>query len=178
MRTASQNKNKESNRNKGMNKRDAARINKQEQRDFDTTKKILQKLYHNHNTTFKKMPEFSPSDMRYSVECKSGNTYLYNVEIKSRNQDMNRYNTLPLKVSKYQRLVADTKDGERLLYIVLLNDVEYFIFDLDSVDFTTIEKRKWKIQLQEYNEGGSDYIEVPTYFIPAELAVNNGLIYK
>ncbi len=91
---------------------------------------------------------------------------------------MNRYNTLPLKVSKYQRLVADTKDGERLLYVVLLNDYQYFIFDLDRVDFTTIEKRKWKIQLQEFNEGGSDYIEVPTYFIPAKLAVNNGLIYK
>ena len=162
----------------GQNQRDNERIRKQEEHDFNTTKMILERIYNNYTPTFTPTPEFSPSDMRYTVEGKSGNTYFYNVEIKSRNQDMEKWHTLPLKEAKYQRLIQDTKEGEKLLYVALVNDYEYYIFSLSNIDFSKIEKRNWKIKVQEYNVGGSDYIEVPTYFIPTELAVNNGLIYN
>lgn len=158
------------------NTRDDERIRKQELQDYEDTKTILTDIFSDYTTTFTQMPEFSHSDMR--MEVVGHQPHLYNVEIKTRNQDMTKYQTLPLKEAKLQRLVADTKEDEKLIYVVLVNGTEYFIFDLDNIDFNTVEKRNWRIKKQEYNIGGSKYINVPTYFIPIHLAVNNGLINK
>lgn len=158
------------------NKRDAERIRMQEQMDFNTTVTIFQDIFSEYETTFTQMPEFSPSDMR--MEVKGHQPHLYNVEIKTRNQDMNKYHTFLLKEAKYNRLIQDTKDGEKLLYIVLVNDSEYYIFDLDSIDISTIPKKEITIQAQEYNVGGSTYVTVPAYVFPIALAVNNGKIKK
>lgn len=154
------------------NNRDTERIRKQEDIDYNTTKSILSNIFNRWNTSFTQTPEFSPSDMRFQVQ-KDNSSFKYNVEIKTRNQDMNRYKTLPLKMSKYCRLLADTKHDEKLIYVVLVNGEEYYIFDLDKVDLNQCEFKNWKIQKQEYNVNGSAYEEVPAMFIPI-----NQIIFK
>lgn len=158
------------------NTRDTKRIRKQELQDYEDTKSILTDIFSDYTTTFTQMPEFSHSDMR--MEVVGHQPHLYNVEIKTRNQDMDKYQTIPLKEDKLQRLIDDTKEDEKLIYVVLVNNTEYYIFDLDQIDFSKVEKRNWRIKKQEYNIGKDEYITVPTYFIPIELSVNNGLIKK
>lgn len=146
-------------------KRDAERIRIQENKDFENTKDIINELFKRWETSFTQMPEFSASDMRFKVQ-KDDISYKYNVEIKTRTQDMEKYPQLALKVKKYCRLKEDTLDDEKLLYFVLVNHNEYFVFDLKKLDLNKCDIRNWKIKAQEYNVSGSHYVEEPTIFIP------------
>lgn len=156
--------------------RDAQRIMEQENKDYIQTRQIMTILFGNWTTTFQQMDEFSPSDMRFTA-TRGERERKYNVEIKSRNQDMTKYDTLPLTQRKLQRLRKDTAFDERLIFVVLVNESEYFIYDLYMLDFNEIELRDWHVKKQEYNINGSDYEDVPTYFIPTDKAVKHGYYY-
>ncbi len=156
--------------------RDHKRVNEQENKDYVYTVNLLTDLFNNYETTFTQMPEFHPTDVRLKVV--GHQPHKYNIEVKTRNQDMDKYHTIPLKEAKLNGMINDTKEDEKLLYIVFVNDYQYFIFDIDNIDFNKVEKRNWRIKKQEYNIGKDEYITVPTYFIPIELSVNNGLIKK
>lgn len=158
----------------GRGKRDTERIRMQEEKDYNITKDIMETLWCDWTTSFTPMPEFSPSDMRFTAKKDGKLDRHFNVEIKSRNQDMSKYDSFPLTARKLKRLKKDTQPDERLIYVVLLNDSEYFIYDLYMVDWDDVELRDWRIRKQEYTIDGSDYEVTPTYFIPSYQAIKHG----
>lgn len=96
----------------------------------------------------------------------------FNVEIKERfkNDDqLKKYPHAELKVDKLERMKSVTPDGTRLLYMVLLNNKTCYLFNLSNLDWSRVEKRNWRIKRTQFNPY-SDYVTVPTYFIPYDMA--------
>lgn len=112
-------------------------------------------------------------DLRCSVINLNDRFIPFNVEIKERiksEQQLAKYPNAELKVAKYNRMRNATKKGTRLLYMVLLNNETCLVFNLDNLDWSKVEKRNWRIK-QTQMDVNSPYIEVPTYFIPYNLAI-------
>lgn len=152
------------------------RIIPQEDTDYQKTQRIINTIIP-YDITFTQTDLFDPSDMRFEYTTAKGDTKKYNVEIKTRNLDMTKYDDLPLKCSKYCDLVDDTKDDEKLLYVVLVNDDQYFIYDLDHIDWNQVTCRNWWIYDKEYNpDGHRKKVKTPTFFFPLSLACTNGMI--
>ena len=174
-----------------MNTIDEVRMKKQENKDFTNAVRVFNKILGSKKYTakFNQMPLGSASDMRFNAD----NRY-FNVEIKERNQDMDKYPQLPLKLTKFKRLIEDTKEYEKLLYIVLVNNEEYYIYDLENIDFsetTHVEYdpenidfsnlvfTDWTIKKVQYSVEEDDKVEyetVPTFFIPISYACASGKI--
>lgn len=158
-----------------MNKIDDLKMSEKEEKDYQTAKRIFSKLFKNYNIQFQQMPIGSVSDMRFSFIMKNGDVAKYNVEIKSRNQCLEDYDTLPLTVQKYANLKDNTEEWEKLIYISLVNDEEYYIFDLKNIDWNKVDCRNWLINDIEYSEQPTKK-KIPTFFIPIAQSCYNGFI--
>lgn len=172
-----------------MNQINYEEMKKQEHIDYIKAVKVFDKILgaKKYAAKYRQMPLGSPSDMRFNFEQR-----YFNVEIKSRNQDMDKYPQLQLKLSKLKRLALDTKDYEKLLYVVLVNDTDYYIYDLENIDFSSTPHVEydeenidfsnlvftdWTINKVQYAVEGETEIEtVPTYFIPISMACAYGKI--
>lgn len=154
------------------------KVNQQEDTDYQQAKKVFKSILSGYDPKFTQTAQLDPSDMRFNYTNKQGKNRYYNVEIKARNQDMEKYDTLPLKCSKYCDLIDDTMSIEKPLYIVLLNDSEYFIFDLTQLNWNNIKIKNWKINAVEYDPRNDkrEKVKQPTFFIPIEQACCHGLI--
>lgn len=96
----------------------------------------------------------------------------FNVEIKERfksEEQLNKYPHAELKVDKYERMKDATPKGTALLYMVLLNNETCYLFNMNTIDWSKVEKRNWRIKRTQFNPN-SDYVTVPTFFIPYDLA--------
>ena len=155
------------------------KIIEKEKRDFETAKKIFTQIFSNTQKQlyleFEQQPAASVSDMRFKVHHPNGNVTFYNVEIKSRNCCIADCEGLPLTVNKYCNLKDDTKEWERLIYVSLVNDEEYYIYDLDKVNMNKVIIRHWYINDIEYSEHPTKK-KIPTIFFPTSQACYNGLI--
>lgn len=112
-------------------------------------------------------------DLNCSVVIPNGFKVPFNVEIKERfknEEQLKKYPHAELKVDKLERMKSVTPEDTSLLYMVLLNNKTCFIFNMDKLDWSKVETRKWRIKRTQLNPN-SDYITVPTHFIPYELAV-------
>ncbi len=153
------------------------RIVPQEDKDFDKTQSVFQQILNGYDVNFTQTGLFDPTDMRFEYTATNGAIRKFNVEIKARNQDMGKYDDLPLKVSKYCDMRGDTQPDEKLLYVVLLNDTDYFIYDLEKIDWNMVQCRNWVINDYEYNpDGHRKKIKVPTFFFPISMACTHGII--
>lgn len=155
------------------------KIEPQEDSDYIKTQRIITSILDRYTVTFTQTGLFDPSDMRFQYTTHSGKTRKFNVEIKTRNLDTTKYDDLPLKCSKYCDLIDDTKDDEKLLYVALVNDSEYYIYDLDRIDWNNVQCRNWWIYDKEFNpDGHKKKVKTPTFFFPMSQACCNGLIPK
>ena len=154
------------------------KVNLQEDIDYLQAKKVFQSILSGYDPKFTQTAQLDPSDMRFNYTNKQGKNRYFNVEIKARYQDMEKYDTLPLKCSKYCDLIDDTMTFEKPLYIVLLNDSEYFIFDLTQLNWNDIKIKNWKINAVEYDPRNDqrEKVKQPTFFIPIKQACCHGLI--
>lgn len=149
--------------------RDSNRIKLQELANFKRAKEIFNDIFNDNNTTYTQMPDLSVSDMRMQVS-----NYKFNVELKSRSTSIYKYNEMPIKVKKLINLRKDTKPDERLLYMALVEDGNYYIWDLQHIDWSECRLDNMKAKKQEYNIGGTYYTEEPYFFIPLSMAVKVG----
>ena len=150
-------------------------MDEQEQKDFDTTERIMKQIFTSYNATaeLNKNESFAPVDAYMNVK-KGKKEKWYSVEIKERKQDMDIYDTLPLKVSKYINVMEASK-GITPLVIYLLNDEEYYIFNLNDIDLNKVKLKLWNIAKVQYCEK-QEFEEKPTFFIPISMAKYNGII--
>lgn len=147
----------------------------QELKDYTTTVKILSRIFKKYNPQFSRMAKGCVFDAKMYFIDNNNEVYRYNIEIKSRKQNMEEYDTLPLTVAKYCNVKESCKLGEKPIYISIVNEEEYYIFDLDKLDMNNAKIRNWYINDIEYSNNPTKK-KIPTMFIPVTEAVNNGLI--
>ena len=150
----------------------------QEEYDFQTTSLIMKDLYSKYDATYsiEKMPTYSTVDATMSVS-KGAIKNHYFVEIKSRYVNNEEYKkTMPITVEKFLRVKESSMDATPLI-IYLLNNKQYYIFNLNKIDLNKVEIKLWKIEKIQYSET-SKKEEIPTIFLPVDMAVCTGDIPK
>ena len=150
----------------------------QEEYDFQTTSLIMKDLYTKYNATYsiEKMPTYSSVDATMSV-YKGRTKNIYTVEIKSRYVNNEEYKkTMPITVEKFLRIKESSVNATPLV-VYLLNDEQYYIFNLNKIDLNKVVMKLWKIQKIQYSET-SKKEEIPTIFLPVDMAVCTGDIPK
>lgn len=152
---------------------DHERMYLQELKDFQTTEKIMKSIFNKYGlkVELRQNPLFSHIDAKLLVNKK----HRYNVEIKERTQDMQKYVTLPLKVKKYINILKNTESNIKPLVIYLLNNEEYYIFNLREIDLNKCEWDNWRINKVEFDENQVKD-EIPTMFIKIDQAIYKGKI--
>lgn len=158
-----------------MNIIDDEKTDKQELKDFQITVKILTRLFKKFDPQFTIMAKGNVFDAKMYFIDNNNEVYRYHIEIKSRKQNMDEYDTLPLTVQKYCNIIESCKLNEKPIYISLLNDDEYYIFDLSKIDMNNVKIKNWYINDIEFSNNPTKK-KIPTMFIPITESVNNGLI--
>ena len=118
------------------------------------------------------MQSKSNYDMRLSAFTNQS-THVYAIELKSRKQDITKYTTLPITVRKLCNMQKARREGDKLIYMVLLNNEEYFIFDLDTIQVPLTSIAFWNVKKVEMDD---DSIKepTPTIFLPLDKAIIHG----
>ena len=158
-----------------MNIIDNEKTDKQELKDYQNTVEILSRLFKKYNPQFSRMAKGCVFDAKMYFITNDNEVYRYNIEIKSRKQNMEEYDTLPLTVQKYCNVKEACKLGEKAIYLSIVNEEEYYIFDIDKLDMNKVKIKNWYINDIEYSDNPTKK-KIPTMFIPITESVNNGLI--
>lgn len=148
------------------------RIEKQEEQDFIIANAILHNIFQPFQPITEKMQSKSNYDMRLSAFTDQS-THIYAIELKSRKQDITKYTTLPITVRKLCNMQKARREGDKLIYMVLLNNEEYFIFDLDTIQVPLTSIAFWNVKKVEMDD---DSIKepTPTIFLPLDKAIIHG----
>lgn len=148
------------------------RIEKQEEQDFRIANAILHNIFQPFQPITEKMQSKSNYDMRLSAFTDQS-THIYAIELKSRKQDITKYTTLPITVRKLCNMQKARREGDKLIYMVLLNNEEYFIFDLDTIQVPLTSIAFWNVKKVEMDD---DSIKepTPTIFLPLDKAIIRG----
>lgn len=146
--------------------RDTVKIQEQELKNYNRAKEIFNDILKGKTPQYKQMPDLHCSDMRMYV---SGNSY--NIELKERSTEIYKYNEQPIKVKKLINLRKDTKENETLLYLAIVTDGNWYLWDLDKVDWCNTKLDNMRSLKQQYSIGKSYYIEEPYYFLPLDTAI-------
>ena len=148
------------------------KIEKQEEQDFRIANAILKSIFQRFQPLTEKMPSKSVYDMRLSAFTNQS-MHVYAIELKSRTQDLSKYTTLPITVRKLCNMQKARREGDKLIYMVLLNESDYFIFDLDTIQVPLSLIAYWNIKKVEMDD---DSIKEPTQtiFLPINRAIIHG----
>lgn len=148
------------------------RIEKQEEQDFRIANAILHNIFQPFQPITEKMQSKSNYDMRLSAFTDQS-THIYAIELKSRKQDITKYTTLPITVRKLCNMQKARREGDKLIYMVMLNNEEYFIFDLDTIQVPLTSIAFWNVKKVEMDD---DSIKepTPTIFLPLDKAIIRG----
>ena len=149
----------------------------QERKDFSKTKKIMTNIFkaYKADVDIKQTDTYCNVDARMTA-TKNNRKHLYTVEIKERNVPSIEYlQALPLTCKKYCNIIQETKQNETPLVIYLVNDEEYFIFNLNKLDLNQIPIRNWNIAKVQFTNK-QEYEQQPTFFLPLNQSIYNGII--
>ena len=151
-------------------------VQEQEKKDFEITKKIMNKIFNTYGATVEmtQTQPFSAYDAKMTVT--KNRKHNYTVEIKERNVEDTEYlETMPLKVKKYCSIMEKTKEDETPLAIYLVNNEEYFIFNIKDLDLNKLNLKNWFIAKKQFTDK-RQFEEQPTFFIPISMCIYNGKI--
>ena len=148
------------------------KIEKQEEQDFRIANAILKQLFTPFQPITEKMPSKSAYDMRMSAFTNQS-THIYAIELKSRTQDLSKYKTLPITVRKLCNLMKARREADKLIYMVLLNNEEYYIFDLDTIQVPLTSIDFWNVKKIQFDDDSTKE-ETQTIFLPLDKAIIHG----
>lgn len=150
----------------------------QEKKDFNITKKIMKKIFSTYGAHAKleQTSIYSPYDALMTVTSGKKNIKKYAVEIKERNQNLEVFDCLPITAKKFIKVKdAAFKNNLTPIVIYLVNDEDYFIYDLNKLDLNKVELKNWNIKKVEYSLT-SDLVPTPAFFLPLNQCIYNGQI--
>lgn len=148
------------------------RIEKQEEQDFRIANAILKSIFQPFQPLTEKMQSKSTYDMRLSAFTNQS-THIYAIELKSRKQDITKFKTLPITVRKLCNMQKARMEGDKLIYMVLLNNEEYYIFDLDTIQVPLTSIAFWNIKKVQFDYASLQE-ETLTIFLPINKATIHG----
>lgn len=148
------------------------KIELKEEEDYKIANAILKSIFKPFQPITEKMQSKSNYDMRLSAFTNQS-THIYAIELKSRKQDITKYTTLPITVRKICNLMKARREGEKLIYMVLLNCEDFFIFDLDNIQVPLTSIAFWNIKKVQFDDNSLQE-ETPTIFIPINRAIIHG----
>lgn len=148
------------------------RIEKQEEQDFRIANAILHTIFQPFQPLTEKMPSKSTYDMRLSAFTNQS-MHVYAIELKSRKQDITKYKTLPITARKLCNMQKARMEGDKLIYMVMLNNEDYFIFDLDNIQLPLTSIAYWNIKKVQFDDDSLQE-ETPTIFLPINRAITHG----
>lgn len=147
------------------------RIELKEQEDYHIANAILKSIFQPFQPLTEKMPSKSNYDMRLSAFTNQS-MHVYAIELKSRKQDLSKYKTLPITVRKLCNMQKARKEGDKLIYMVLLNGEDFFIFDLDNIQVPLSSIAFWNIKKVQFDDSIKE--PTPTIFLPINRAIIHG----
>ena len=147
------------------------KIELKEQEDYHIANAILHTIFQPFQPLTEKMPSKSTYDMRLSAFTNQS-THIYAIELKSRKQDLTKYTTLPITVRKLCNMQKERREGDKLIYMVLLNNDEYYIFDLDTIQIPLTSIAYWNIKKVQFDDSIKE--PTPTIFIQIDRAITHG----
>lgn len=156
---------------------DVEKMELQEWKDYKTTERIMHQIFsaYGAEAQLAKEPTYYPVDASMLVEKGDTIKNYYKIEIKERLTSYPYFDELPLTVQKYCNVIDATPQGQTPLAVYLVNDTEYYIFNLNKIDFNKVKIQNWEINKVQYSN--NTYKEkVPTFFIPLSQSIYNGLI--
>lgn len=112
-------------------------------------------------------------DLKGSVVNMNGKKIHFNVEVKERFKNAINYVRYPnaeLKQWKLNYLLRNTPSDTKLLYMVMVNEKECYVYQLDKIDFGSLETFTWIIRNCQLDKT-SDYSANLTYKLPFNMAV-------
>lgn len=148
------------------------KIELKEQEDYRIANAILHTIFQPFQPLTEKMQSKSTYDMRLSAFTNQS-MHVYAIELKSRTQDLSKYKTLPITVRKLCNMQKARREGDKLVYMVLLNNEEYYIFDLDTIQVPLSSIAFWNIKKVEMDDE-SIKEPTPTIFLPIDKAIIHG----
>ncbi len=148
------------------------KIELKEQEDYNIANAILKSIFKPFQPLTEKMPSKSTYDMRLSAFTNQS-THIYAIELKSRKQDLTKYTTLPITVRKLCNMQKARRECDKLIYMVLLNNEEYYIFDLDNIQLPLSSIAFWNIKKVQFDDASLQE-ETPTIFLPIYKAIMHG----
>lgn len=148
------------------------KIELKEEQDFRIANAILKSIFQPFQPLTEKMQSKSTYDMRLSAFTNQS-MHVYAIELKSRTQDLSKYKTLPITVRKLCNMQKARREGDKLVYMVLLNNEEYYIFDLDNIKVPITSIAFWNIKKVEMDDDSTKE-PTETIFLPIEKAIMHG----
>lgn len=104
-------------------------------------------------------------DLRFTAYTEN-QEYTYDVEVKEYNNT--NFDSCILKEEKLKRMIAE-RHNQKLMYLVFRDGIAY-MFNIDSIDFSKIEKKVIKNKVVQFDPN-SPYKDELLYFIPLNMAV-------
>ena len=148
------------------------KIELKEQEDYHIANAILKSIFQPFQPLTEKMQSKSTYDMRLSAFTNQS-MHVYAIELKSRTQDLSKYKTLPITVRKLCNMQKARNEGDKLIYMVLLNNEEYYIFDLDTIQVPLTSIAYWNVKKVQFDDTSLQE-ETPTIFLPINMAIMHG----
>lgn len=116
-----------------MQKMNKEKRNKREKIDREIITKLLNTLFVNTNFEYKEYV-YESIDVCFtgaSLNCKA----TYDIEIKSRDLHISRYNNCFLECDKYHRMLSNEYTNERKIYVAIYHkDDKIIVWDLNKID--------------------------------------------
>lgn len=140
------------------------KIDKHERKYRYITTQLLNDLFYEHQLTIHQTPVKCHVDV-----CFTADNHTYDIEVKTRNKNINKYPYVELKHSKYHNMLLDHKN-DTLIYMVVVNKETAYFFNLSKMKMDELQSDKIQIKKVEYLED-SELEIVDIFQIPISKAV-------
>ena len=140
------------------------RIEAHEKKTRHVVSQLLHDMFINNQLQLEQTHTKCHVDIRITAD---NNTY--DIEVKTRNKDVNKYPTVELKHSKLRNMQIDHINNTLMYFVIVNNSVGYF-FNLSQLDWDEIDTKILHIKKVEYDDD-SEYEDVPAYILPLNEAV-------
>lgn len=144
-------------------------MQRQEDRDYEKAREILEDLFQGHITRIEKQPSGTSVDLRFTAETKS-HVERYAVELKRNSfKYIEKNPNLPLLMTKYISMKSGVRDGEKLM-MMFMSDDTYAIYDIGELEkkpLQDLDIRSWLIPLENYSTRViNERVPQPTIWMP------------
>lgn len=136
-----------------------AHINKQEEFDRDICIRMIKNILNRRYNLIeaKSLPLNCPVDLLFTVQdTETGIIRNILIEVKTRNKDERQLKLYPwaeIKIEKVKSMycVKAQYQNPSLFYAVILNNKDFYLYDMDSIDYSKINIVDWNIKKTQFN---------------------------